>query len=169
MVIDIQEKLFPAIANQERLLKQTNLLLQLARILNLPVVVTEQNTRGLGPTIDSVDLKGLNVEKIAKMTFSAVTPDLLGVLAKYQKNQIIVLGIEAHVCVFQTVRDLQKRGYQCYLAVDAVDSRSAGNYHCALELMREMGAVLTSAEIVIFDMLGAAGTPEFKQILTWLR
>ena len=166
LVIDIQKKLFPAMANQERLRRQTNLLLQLARVLELPVVVTEQNPKGLGPTIDSLEMAGLPVETVTKMTFSAAVPELLAVLASHKRKQIIVVGIETHVCVFQTVRDLQRQGYQCYLVSDAADSRTELNYRTALDLMREMGAVITSAEIVTFDLLGRAGTPEFKQILT---
>ena len=165
LVVDIQEKLFPAVANPYRVLRQTNLLLHAARTFQLPVVVTEQNPAGLGPTLDTVDLKGLNMVKLDKMTFSAVTPKLLEVLRSYGKKQIIVAGIETHVCVLQTVRDLQREGYQCYLAADAVDSRTELNYRCALELMREMGAVITSAEIITFDLLQTAEIPEFKVML----
>jgi len=169
LIIDIQEKLFVAMAHQDRLLKQTNILLQVARTLNLPVIVTEQNPRGLGPTLESVDLTGLDLAKFEKMTFTAATPELLGELKRRGRDQIIVTGIEAHVCVFQTVRDLQREGYQCYLVADAVDSRTDLNCQTAINLLREMGVVITSAELATFDLLHIAGTPEFKQILRWVK
>lgn len=169
LIIDIQEKLFKAMDNQDRLLHQTNLLVQVARAMNLPVIVTEQNPRGLGPTLDNINLQKMKVKKVKKMTFSAATSELLEELKILGKKQIIIVGIEAHVCVFQTVRDLQKLGYQCYLVADAVDSRTSLNYALAIDMMREIGAVITSAEMVTFDLLHEAGTSEFKEILPWVK
>lgn len=169
LVIDIQEKLLPAMRCQERLIKNNNLLLATARTLGIPVYLTEQYVRGLGETVKELDFSGLVVNKLEKMTFSAVGPELLAWLEKAKRSHIIVTGIETHVCVYQTTRDLLQLGYQCHLVSDAVDSRFEHNYLNALELMRDQGAVITNTETVMFDLLNIAGTPEFKALAPLLR
>lgn len=169
LVIDIQEKLLPAMRCQERLIKNTNLLLETARTLQIPVYLTEQYVKGLGPTVKELDFSGLKVSRLEKMTFSAALPQLLDFLQELSRPQVIVAGIETHVCVYQTTRDLLRRGYQCHVVADAVDSRFELNYTNALELLREQGAVITNTETVMFDLLHIAGTPEFRRLAPLLR
>lgn len=169
LVIDIQERLLPAMRCQERLIKNNNLLLATARTLDIPVFLTEQYVRGLGETVKELDFSGLVVNKLEKMTFSAVVPELLDWLVKVKRSHVILTGIETHVCVYQTARDLLRLGYQCHLVQDAVDSRYELNYDNALELLREQGAVITNTETVMFDLLHVAGTPEFRALAPLLR
>lgn len=169
LVIDIQERLLPAMRCQERLIKNNNLLLATARTLNLPVYLTEQYVRGLGETVKELDFTGLKADKLEKLTFSAVVPELTEWLEKVKRSHIIITGIETHVCVYQTTRDLLRLGYRCHVVKDAVDSRFELNYHNALELLREQGAVITNTETVMFDLLHIAGTPEFKALSPLLK
>ena len=164
MVIDVQDKLMAVMKDKERVYTNINLLLETAKQLDIPVVVTEQYPQGLGPTVDVVARHLPPHQYLDKTTFTACTDGLWDILQQWERKTILVTGSETHICVFQTTRDLQEAGYQVHLVKDAVCSRFDENYENGLQLMKETGAVITTAETVVFDLLKKSGTPEFKAI-----
>lgn len=170
VVVDIQERLLPAIFEKQRVVQNTIRLAQGAGILQVPVLATEQYRKGLGATVPEVAAAIAGFAPLEKVTFSAFRanrfPNLLsaGVI-----QDIILCGIEAHVCVSQTALDLLKAGLRVFVVSDAVSSRTSANYQSGLERMREAGAILASTEMVLFELLGEAGTDEFKQILPLIK
>ena len=164
VIIDLQEKLMKAMKDREKIYKNTRLLLATANEMNIPVVVTEQYPRGLGATVPEIKEKLKEFEYIEKTSFSACGAKLMDYLKLSGRKTVIMTGSETHICVFQTVRDLAQAGYNVHVVRDAVCSRFDENYENGLELMKDAGAVITTAETVVFDLLRAAGTPEFKVI-----
>ena len=171
MVIDVQEKLAAAMpkAPLAELERNAAVLIRAARRLEIPVIATEQYPKGLGPTVASLR-ELLPQEPMSKMEFScgASKPIARHVLGSGRK-QVVVVGMEAHVCVFQTVRDLVDGGFSVFVAQDAVISRSEANRGVGLRLCEKAGATLTSTETVLFDLLGVAGTPEFKELTALIK
>jgi nicotinamidase-related amidase len=162
VVIDVQEAFAKAVERFEEVARQTAILVQGARVLGLPIVVTEQYPRGLGDTVGEVrEALGDGMPRLPKTVFSAAQADgfTLG-----GRDQALVCGIETHVCVNQTVHDLLAQGVQTHVAVDAVSSRTAANRDLGLRKMEDSGAILTSVEAALFELLGAAGSDEFKTI-----
>lgn len=168
LVIDVQERLCTAM-NPERLRQvrhNIGLLLRGARELEIPVHLTEQYPRGMGRTLDDIAAllpEGLPRHEKVAFSCGAVAP-LMRELKGSGREQILVAGMETHVCVFQTVRDLTLAGYDAFVVSDAVISRTEDNHDIGLGLMDYAGAVLTSTEVVLFDLLEQAGTPEFKAL-----
>ncbi len=162
LLIDLQERLLPAIPDRESLVARCRLLAQGARILCIPTHMTEQYPQGLGTTIP--EIAEFSANRPSKTRFSCT--ESLGWLppSPDEPFQIVVAGIEAHVCVLQTVLDLLALGYQVHVAVDAVSSRGEIDRQVALRRMELSGAVLTTAETVLFEWCEVAGTPEFKSI-----
>jgi nicotinamidase-related amidase len=162
LVIDLQERLAAAMPPERlaRVVARTRAAIEGAKALGLPVVVTEQYPKGLGPTVK--ELAALLPAPIEKLTFSALVPEVLVALAP--RTDILVVGMETHVCVFQTVRALTAAGLTPYLARDAVLSRDEQDFQAGLELCRDAGAVITSVEAALFDAMVRAGTPEFKLV-----
>ncbi|SMB86137.1 Nicotinamidase-related amidase [Desulfonispora thiosulfatigenes DSM 11270] len=162
LVIDIQERLVPAMKSGDQVINKTNILLQAATNLGIPVLVTEQYPKGLGKTVEEVS-KYLNQSKVfEKTSFSACIPEVVAELKGLGRKKVIIAGMETHVCVFQTVRDLLAHGYEVFVTEDAISSRTGENKQNGLNLMSHMGAVVTNTETIIFDLLKKAGTPEFK-------
>ncbi|MDD2509741.1 MAG: hydrolase [Syntrophomonas sp.] len=164
MIIDLQERLMQAMKDRERVYKNTNLLLATAQQFDIPVVLSEQYPKGLGPTVKEIKDNLTSYHYLDKTCFSLCNQEAKTTLEKIGKHTIIVTGSETHVCVFQTVRDLLELGFNVHLVRDAVCSRFDENYINALALMRDMGAVITNTETVVFDLLQEAGTHEFKCI-----
>lgn len=169
LIIDLQEKLMKAMKDREKVYKNTNLLIAAAKQLNIPIIVTEQYPRGLGQTVAEIEENLPQCSKVEKTSFSACTQSLKEILGGIPQKTVIVTGSETHICVFQTVRDLLEDGYEVYLVRDAVCSRFDENYENGLELMKDIGAVITTAETVVFDLLKEAGTPDFKVISPLLK
>ena len=162
LVIDIQERLAPVIDGKDRVITNTKILIEAAKTMDFPLLATEQYPKGLGRTVP-VLLDLIGEERIlSKNSFTAYTPEVKAALEAQGRKKILIAGMETHVCVFQTVRDLLADGYQVYLVSDAVSSRTRTNYENGLDLMRSMGAVITNTETAIFDLLKVSGTPEFK-------
>jgi nicotinamidase-related amidase len=161
VVIDVQEGFRTAVGEFETIARNAGVLVQGARELGLPVVVTEQYPKGLGATVPEVAEHLEGVERHAKTVFSAARADGFDLAGR---EQALVCGIEAHVCVQQTVQDLLDRGVEVHVAADAVSSRTALNRRLGLEKMERSGAWVTSTEMALFELLGEAGTPEFKAI-----
>lgn len=164
MIIDIQERLVPVMKYREQVIKNTSSLISIAKELDIPLIVTEQYPKGLGNTVRTISSNFSENTIIEKISFTGFTEEVREALSKTGRKRIIVTGMEAHVCVFQTVRDLLNHGYYVFLVSDAVCSRTKENYINGLSLMSEMGAVVTNTETVFFDLMKEAGTPEFKAL-----
>ena len=164
LVVDVQERLLAAMepASRERLVKRTCAAIAGAKALGLPVVATEQYPKGLGPTVPEVKAALGEVRPVEKVVFSCALDEVMAQLGG--REQILLAGMETHVCVFQTARDLAERRLTPYLCSDAVLSRTAEDRQVGLELCREVGAVVTTVEAALFDVLGRAGGPEFKAV-----
>lgn len=162
MVIDIQERLVPAMSVADQVISNTNILISTAKEFNMPIITTEQYPRGLGNTVsqlkDNIDPNYV----FEKTSFTAYTEEVKHTLEKLDRKKVIITGMETHICVFQTIRDLLTEGYEVFVASDGVCSRTKENYKNGLHLIENMGAVITNTETIIFDLLKAAGTPEFK-------
>ena len=169
VVIDIQERLVPVMWNFAPVEKYAKAMIQAGRELGLPVLCTEQYPKGLGATLPSIR-ELLPSPPLVKMHFSCgADPGFTKALADTGRRQVVVVGMESHVCVFQTCRDLVDQGYEVFLCADAVTSRMEEHRRVALEQMRAFGVVITSAETVIFDLLREAGTPEFKRVSPFVK
>jgi nicotinamidase-related amidase len=163
LVVDVQEKLIGLIPDHQRIVWNIRRLIDGAKVLGLPVLATEQYPQGLGPT--TPELAERLGEIPDKLTFSCGgCGDLFADLSERGVFKILVVGIECHVCVQQTVLDLLGEAFQIYLAVDAVGSRFDIDYQTALKRMDSSGAYLTTTEAALFEWCDIAGTPEFKQI-----
>lgn len=163
LVIDVQERLWPHIAERERILPRIEFLVDAAQVLGVPIVTTEQYVKGLGPTIEPLASKlATRIEKIA---FSAgMEPEVLCQLHRPGIRNVLLTGIEAHVCVQQTAIDLLAHGFQVFLAADGVGSRSPIDRETAFVRMRTSGVIPTTAESAVFEWTTTAGTPTFKKI-----
>ena len=161
LVVDVQEGFRPVIDGFDDVARRTATLVQGAHVLGVPVLVTEQYPKGLGPTVPEVAEHLDGVERLEKTCFSA--PDAEG-FDLGGRDQIVVCGIEAHICVLQSVMALRERDLQVEVAADAVSSRARLDREVGLERARETGAGVTTVETALFEMLGAAGSDEFKDV-----
>jgi nicotinamidase-related amidase len=163
LVIDVQEKLLPKIANAGAVERNIAFLIDSARLLNMPVLATEQYPKGLGPTVP--DLAQRLPQRPDKVAFScAAVPSVVETLHREARPKVVLAGIETHVCVMGTALDLLAMDFRVYVAVDAVGSRYGVDHDYALRRMERAGAVLTTAETVAFECVGGAGHPAFKGI-----
>lgn len=174
LVVDVQERLAAAMPPpaMERLVANASLLLEAARMLSVPVVASEQYPKGLGPTVVALadQLRAAHVQPIEKLAFDAVDePRVAQAISGHSPRAVVVVGMETHVCVFQTVRHLARRGHAVYVVADAVASRREEHRALGLSLCERAGAVALPAESVVFDWLRFAGTDEFKKISRLLR
>ena len=161
VVVDVQEAFRPAVIDFEQVAENTARLVQGARILGLPVVATEQYPKGLGRTVPEVAEHLDGIEPLEKVCFSAADADGFDL---DERDQILVCGIESHVCVSQTAHGLLDEGLEVHVARDAVSSRTEENRELGLHKMETAGAIVTSVETALFELLGAAGSEEFKRV-----
>lgn len=165
VAIDFQEKLMPVMSNKEKLEEKTVKLLTGLRELGVPGLVTQQYTKGIGTTIASVAEAVGEFEHVEKNTFSCMaTDEFVSRLEALGKKDIIVCGIEAHICVQQTVLQLMEAGYNVYLAVDCISSRSEEDKLWAITRMGEAGAAITTYEAVLYEILRGSKADGFKAI-----
>jgi nicotinamidase-related amidase len=165
LCVDIQERLFPHIHDHDALADRCSRLIRGLQVLNVPITVTEQYVKGLGPTIESVREALGEHEPLEKMTFSCCGVQAIEVaVLGSRRHQIIVFGIETHVCVLQTVLDLLEQGQTVVVVEDCVSSRSANDKRVAIDRMRQQGAIITTMESLLFELLRVAGTDTFKGI-----
>ncbi len=170
VVVDVQERLLPAIFEQQRVLQNTVRLIQGAAVLQVPIFATEQYRKGLGATVPEVAGAIPGFAPMEKLAFSACgASGFVSALKQKGVAEAILCGIEAHVCVSQTCLDLLDGGFRVFVVADAVSSRTPENYRCGLDRMRAAGAVIVSTEMVLFELLEEAGTAEFKQILNLVK
>jgi len=165
LIIDIQERLFPHIHDHEGLARRCEILIKGLQLLEVPMMFTEQYPKGLGPTIPSI--AGLMGDMVAaeKMTFSCCGSDMVeGQLLGLSPHSVIVCGIEAHVCVLQTVLDLRAQGRNAVVVADCISSRKPMDRDVAIERMRSAGAIITTYESLLFELCEVAGTDTFKEL-----
>lgn len=160
LIIDIQERLLNAVFDKN-IEKNAQKLVNTAKILNIPTLATEQYPKGLGQTVPNI-VEFLD-KTIEKTSFSAFD-DIKAELEKTNKKQIILCGIEGHICVYQTALDLLKNGYEVYLMKDGTGSRNKFELDCAYELLKESGVKLTCLEIILFEWLKSSKHKDFKEI-----
>jgi len=171
VVVDLQEKLLPAIDEPGRVLKNSLLLLHLFRISGLPVVLTTQYRKGLGETVAEVLAAAPGVEPVDKVSFGCFgDAGFLSLLERLQgRDQLVVAGIEGHICVAQTVLGAIEKGYEVHVASDAVGSRLPSNREVGLRRMEKSGAVISSAEMAVYELLGTSDGTAFKRMLPYLK
>ena len=166
LIVDFQERLVPAIDNQEMLLHNTEILMKGLRALNIPMLVTQQYTKGIGMTVPVlVDAIGEEFEYLDKITFSCADDEaILKRIEESGKRNIIICGIEAHICVLQTVIDLKAKGFNVILVEDCVGSRKESNRQLGLKRALLEGAIPTSYESILFELTRIAKADVFKEI-----
>jgi len=166
LVVDVQGNLAQAMHEKEALFDALRRVIRGAQALEIPILRAEQNPEGLGPTIPEIDALLPESPPFSKLSFSCCgNVDFVRELEALSRKQVLVAGIEAHVCVYQTARDLAALGYEVHVVADAVSSRTAGNRSVGLQRMRELGAVTTSVEMALFELLRTAEGPAFKELL----
>jgi len=172
LVIDFQEKLLPFIADRAYVLDAARLLVRGAAVFNLPVLVTEQYPKGLGRTDPDLtrELHRTGAALFEKMTFSSCGDDAVrDRLREIDRDQVIVCGIETHVCVQQTTLDLLSMDYYVAVCADAVASRRRTDYAVALDRLRHAGAIVTTVESALFELCVECGTPRFKSLIELIK
>jgi len=165
VVIDIQGKLAQLMYRKEALFENAQKLIKGAQILEVPIIVTEQYPKGLGPTIPEIAALFLNFKPLPKVAFSCCGDEgFRQELMAVNRRQILICGIETHVCVYQTTVDLLASGYEVEVVADVVSSRTAENREIALQRIRDEGAGTTSVEMALFELMKAAEGPKFKEV-----
>ena len=167
VVIDIQERLAPAIHDGDRVIAGTGWLMDVAAQLDVPTFLTEQYPKGLGPTVAALRNRVDDAQIHQKMSFSWWREG--GVADVLTRNQVILAGTEAHVCVMQTALDLADGGYEVFVVDEAVGSRRPSDKQCGLERMRQAGLTIVTREMVAFEWLEKAGTDAFRAVQPMLR
>jgi nicotinamidase-related amidase len=172
VVVDIQEKLLPPIFQKDQLIKNSQLLVRLATILNIPALMTTQYAKGLGNTVPEIASLLPETQPIDKQMFSCFGSDVFSARLKRLPgncNTVLLCGMESHICVAQTVLAALREGYIVHVASDAVSSRSEWNWKVGLERMRAAGAVISSTEMMVYELLRSSGAPAFKELLPYLK
>jgi nicotinamidase-related amidase len=171
IVVDLQQKLLPAMDGKDRVLGNSLLLLRLAKVMDLPIVLTTQYRKGLGNLVPEVLAAAEGIEPLDKVSFGCFGSEaFLSRLASLPgRDQLLVAGIESHICVAQTVLGALEKGYQVHVAGDAVASRTEGNRQVGLARMERAGAVLSSAEMAVYELLARSDGEAFKKMLPYLK
>jgi len=165
LVIDFQERMMPSIFAHENLIKRASMFIEGCRILGVPTLTTQQYTKGLGETVSPFKNIIHNFEPIEKLSFSCFGCDEFEAkLSKARKTNIFITGVESHICVQQTVLHLLEHNYCVYVLADCVGSRFEDDKHCALRRMEKAGAIITTAESALFEMMVSADHPNRKEI-----
>jgi nicotinamidase-related amidase len=165
VIVDIQTKLLNVMFEKERLVSSCIKLIQACKLLEVPMLLTEQYPQGMGPTDPQILEVLEDKTTIEKLSFSCCgAEDFNRKLSEFGRKQIVVIGIETHICVLQTVHDLLHQRYSVYVPYDAVSSRKEPDYKNALDRMRHAGVTIGSVESAVFELLEKAGTPTFKKV-----
>jgi len=171
LIIDVQEKLINASFNKQMIEKKSEIITKAAEILNIPIIITEQYPKGLGNTIQSIqNAAGINALYFEKTSFSVVeNPAIASAIDKYGRNQIVIFGIETHICVSQTANALVNKGYEVTIISDACGSRAETEHHAGIERMKDNGAHIITTEIAVFEWLKSARHINFKEIQSLIK
>ena len=165
LIIDVQERLYSHIHNFDELSRNTLILIRGLKTLNIPFILTQQYTKGLGETITAIKEEIGDFNPIEKNSFSCCDePEFMNALKKSGKKYVIIAGIESHVCVLQTTIDLINRAYVPVVIEDCVSSRKYRDKEMAIERMRQEGAIISTYESILFELCRFAGTSQFKEI-----
>ncbi len=172
LVIDIQERLLPHMFNRDEVAKNAQLLVRLAGILDVPVVVTTQYAKRLGPIIPELTALLPGTQPTDKVEFNACSDTAVSAVIKAlpaSRNTLLLCGMEAHVCVMQTALGALNQGYLVHVASDAIASRVEWNWRMSQDRMRAAGCVISTTEMIMYELLRRSGTPAFKEILQYVR
>jgi nicotinamidase-related amidase len=173
LLVDVQDRLLPAMAAADQVVRQCGILLKAARALEVPMTVSEQYPRGLGHTVSGLAAEIGNAPVFEKLAFSCWRDEALKrfLIGHYESGrpQVIIAGIEAHVCVLQTAVDLAQAGFAVFAVADAVSSRAAASVDLALSRMRQAGVQTVNTEMAVFELIGKAGSAEFKALSALIR
>jgi len=172
IVVDIQEKLLAPIFNSEQLVRNAQLLVRCAQIYHVPVLLTTQYAKGLGPMVPEIASLVPEATPIDKLEFDCFRLDSFSSAVKSlpgQRNTLLLCGMEAHICVLQTALGALDNGYLVHVASDAIGSRTEWNWRMSHQRMRAAGCVISSTEMMMYELMRRSGTAEFKQMLTYLR
>ncbi|MFU8818250.1 MAG: isochorismatase family protein [Desulfurivibrio sp.] len=172
LVVDIQENLMKVIQGREGVARNSALLLKAAKTLDIPVVATTQYAARIGDFVPEVKAELAGITPLDKLEFGCFNNEAVRNQVRSLDravNTLIICGVETHICVYQTVLGALMAGYRVWVPADAVSSRTSGNYEIGLTRLREIGAVVASTEMIIYDWLQKAGTPAFKQLLPALK
>ncbi len=172
IVIDIQERLLPPIFQKEQLIRNAQLLIRAAGIMKIPALVTTQYVKGLGGTVQDIASLLPETEPVDKNLFSCFgSEDFCRLLKRLpgNRNTVLLCGMESHICVAQTALAALRDGYIVHVASDAVSSRTEWNWKIGLERMKSAGAVISSTEMMIYEMMRSSSSSAFKEILPYLK
>jgi nicotinamidase-related amidase len=172
LVVDIQEKLLPPIFQKEQLVRNSQLLVRAAGVLKIPAIISTQYAKGLGKTVPEVASLLPETEAIDKDRFSCFGSEAFCTLLKRlpgHRNTLLLCGMESHICVMQTALAALREGYLVHVASDAVSSRTEWNWKIGLERMRAAGAVISSTEMMIYELMRSSSSPAFKEMLPHLK
>ena len=170
VIVDIQDRLLPLISKREHLVQNAVRLVKGAAILRLPVFVTEQYRKGVGATVTEIASAIPGFAPMEKTAFSCFgAPGFVEALRDKGVRDVVLCGIEAHVCVLQTCFDLLENGFHPFVVADAISSRTAESHRLGIDRMRDAGGIIVSTEMVLFELVERAGTEEFKQILSLVK
>jgi nicotinamidase-related amidase len=172
LVVDIQERLLPPIFQKEQLLKNSQLLIRAASVLKIPALVTTQYAKGLGSTVPEIASLLSEVEPIDKHMFSCFGSDAFCSMLKRlpgNRTTVLLCGMESHICVMQTALGALREGYIVHVASDAVSSRTEWNWKVGLDRMAGAGAIISSTETMIYELMKSSGSQAFKELLPYLK
>ncbi len=170
VVVDVQERLARVMERREQVEAAIGVLIRAAKLHDIPIILTQQYTKGLGPTVEALSAELEGVEPVEKIYFSCCGEEpFTRALDALGRRKVILTGMEAHICVLQTAIDLLDMDYTVHLPWDAVCSRTDGNRDAAIRFMETAGAIITASETTAFQILEKAGTPQFKEISSLLR
>jgi len=171
LVIDIQEKLFPPIYEKERLLRNSQLLIRLAKLLSIPMLFSTQYAKGLGQTVPEISSLAPEIEVTDKLQFGCfANGEFCSTFASIKgRDTLLLCGLETHICVMQTAVGALNQGHIVHVAADAVSSRTKLNWKIGLQRMRDGGTVISSTEMMIYELLVKSGTTAFKEMLQHLK
>lgn len=165
LIVDVQENLAPVMADPRQVYRHCGILLRAAERLEIPVAVSEQYPKGLGPTVGELLALAPEGAQVEKMHFScAAAPQVKARLESFGRDLVVVAGIEAHVCVLQSALGLQEAGYRVAVVADACSSRDPANHRAAMERLSHNGVEVVTTEMAVFEWMHCAGTPEFKEL-----
>ena len=165
LIIDIQERLAAVMNERDTVIKNTTHLIELSKLFDIPLVLTEQYPKGLGPTVSEIRNALKEYQPVEKLSFSCCGAEgFLDAVKKTNRRKVLVTGMETHICVLQTCLDLLQEGLEVYLIADAITSRRPYDKSIALDMLKGAGCIVTTTEAVLFQVLKKAGTEEFRVI-----
>lgn len=172
LIVDIQERLMPVIDGRDQVVKNACLLIKAAQVMGIPIVATTQYVARIGALLPEIQSELNGIQPLDKMEFGSFNNlQVAQALAQLPReiDTLIIAGVETHICVYQTTMGAIQAGYTAWVPADAVASRARSNYRTGLGRIREIGGIVANTELIIYELLQRAGTPEFKELLPFLK